>query len=175
MVQLHCLLAMHSLPQFADVPVLHRDVDGLWYAFLDYLRSPAGKDELAMQELQRRLSAVKERLSAQGGGPYLQGEDISAQDMCLAPRLHHILTALPYLKVYVSIASVIAKPCRWYHSWHCMSCGFCILFAEGSSYSTCSAGLPIPRWCCCAGKEKDAPERVYRNLEVSQTSMFWIW
>ena len=80
--------------------MLHRDVDGLWYAFLDYLRSPAGSDKLAMQELQRRLRAVKERLSAQEGGPYLQGVDISAQDMCLAPRLHHILTALPYLKVY---------------------------------------------------------------------------
>ena len=53
-------------------------------------------------ELQRRLAAVKERLSAQRAGPYLQGADISAQDMCLAPRLHHILTALPYLKVHVS-------------------------------------------------------------------------
>ena len=78
---------------------MHRDVDGLWYAFLDYLRSPAGSDELAMQELQRRLSAVKERLIGREGGPYLQGPNISAQDMCLAPRLHHILTALPYLKV----------------------------------------------------------------------------
>jgi len=30
---------------------------------------------------------------------YLQGTDVSAQDVCLAPRLHHILTSLPYLKV----------------------------------------------------------------------------
>ena len=27
----------------SSAPPLHRDVDGLWYAFLDYLRSPAGK------------------------------------------------------------------------------------------------------------------------------------
>lgn len=79
---------------------MHRDEDGLWYAFLDYLRTPAGSDELAMQELQRRLRAVKERLTGREAGPYLQGTDISAQDMCLAPRLHHILTALPYLKVW---------------------------------------------------------------------------
>lgn len=78
---------------------IRRDVDGLWYAFLDYLRAPAGSDELAMRELERRLRAIKDHVSARGGGPYLQGTDISAQDLCLAPRLHHILTALPHLKV----------------------------------------------------------------------------
>ena len=74
-------------------------MDRLWYSFLDYLASPAGSDEAAMQELERRLQAIKEHLTARGAGPYLQGADVSAQDMCLAPRLHHILTALPYLKV----------------------------------------------------------------------------
>ena len=105
-------------------------MDGLWYAFLDYLRSPAGSDELAMQELQRRLSAVKERLSAQGCGPYLQGADISAQDMCLAPRLYHILTALPYLKVHLFRGLVIRRPCVWIHAWHCMCCGRSNTYAE---------------------------------------------
>ena len=114
-------------------PVLHRDVDGLWYAFLDYLGSPAGSDDLAMQELQRRLSAVKERLTAKGGGPYLQGTDISAQDMCLAPRLHHILTALPYLKVEQHTYRVRATESRvicvigtthvkCLARWHCDAC-----------------------------------------------------
>ena len=79
-------------------------MDGLWYSFLDYLASPAGSDGAAMQELERRLRAIKEHLSARGAGPYLQGADISAQDMCLAPRLHHILTALPYLKVCAKAA-----------------------------------------------------------------------
>lgn len=76
-----------------------RDVESLWYGFLDYLRAPPGDDELAMRELEGRLRDIKGRVSGNGRGPYLQGTDISAQDICLAPRLHHILTSLPYLKV----------------------------------------------------------------------------
>ena len=53
-------------------PALHRDADGLWYSFLDYLRSPAGSDEMAMKELERRLQAIKDRLTSRGAGPYLQ-------------------------------------------------------------------------------------------------------
>ena len=92
-------------------------MDGLWYSFLDYLASPAGSDGAAMQELERRLRAIKEHLSARGAGPYLQGADISAQDMCLAPRLHHILTALPFLKVCANavgwtIPGPLATTCR---------------------------------------------------------------
>jgi len=64
------LLCLQSV--CATHPALHRDADGLWYAFLDYLRSPAGSDEMAMKELERRLQAIKDRLTSRGAGPYLQ-------------------------------------------------------------------------------------------------------
>lgn len=51
---------------------MRRDIDGLWYAFLDYLHSTPGSDELAMRELERRLRDVKDTLTERGGGPYLQ-------------------------------------------------------------------------------------------------------
>lgn len=51
---------------------VRRDIDGLWYAFLDYLHSTPGSDELAMRELERRLRDVKDTLTERGGGPYLQ-------------------------------------------------------------------------------------------------------
>ena len=41
---------------------------------------------------------VQEQLDA-SGGPYLAGERLSAYDLALAPRLHHIFSALPALKV----------------------------------------------------------------------------
>ena len=44
------------------------------------------------------VQLAQERV-AQSGGPYLQGDRLTALDLALAPRLHHIFTALPALKV----------------------------------------------------------------------------
>ena len=54
-----------------------------------------------------RHSAAQARLDA-SGGPYLGGEQLSAYDLALAPRLHHVFSALPALKVHISLQ----LPCR---------------------------------------------------------------
>jgi glutathione S-transferase len=61
------------------------------------------------------LSAAQARLDA-SGGPYLGGEQLSAPDLALAPRLHHVFSALPALKVLSS-----AAPTRLYVflDWGC--------------------------------------------------------
>ena len=75
-----------------------------------------------MQELQRRLSAVKERLSAQRGRPLPAGRPTSAPRTCAWPPAFTTFSPrFPTSRYTVSIASVMCKALQaWYHSWHCM-------------------------------------------------------
>jgi glutathione S-transferase len=99
-------------------------VDGLWSAFLDYLDSPQGDDEDSLRELMQRLHNVKDRLVH---GDFLEGDALTATDLALVPRLHHIFAALPQLKVGafpLRIADVcgahpcmMAAGCLWPKHW----------------------------------------------------------
>ncbi|KAK9904255.1 hypothetical protein WJX75_007793 [Coccomyxa subellipsoidea] len=74
----------------------HADADGLWSAFLSYLEAAPGDDEQELATLEKQLREVKQELADKR---YLQGNsNISAADLALVPRLHHIMTALPELK-----------------------------------------------------------------------------
>ncbi len=87
-------------------------MDRLWRAFLDYLNSPQGDDDEALDELTERLRDVKRRLADRA---FLEGDTPTANDLALAPRLHHIFAALPQLKARRSLAALPANLhlCAW--------------------------------------------------------------
>ncbi|CAL8470655.1 g10197 [Coccomyxa elongata] len=73
------------------------NVDGLWAAFLSYLEAAQGDDEEELRALEDMLRDVKQKLADKR---YLQGDaDVTAADLALVPRLHHIMTSLPELKM----------------------------------------------------------------------------
>ena len=49
-------------------------------------------------DLLQELKGLNSHL--QSSGPYLKGEDVSAGDLALAPKLHHMQVALKALKVH---------------------------------------------------------------------------
>jgi len=93
------MLCLQSL--CAAQPALRSDADGLWYSFLDYLRSPAGSDEMAMKELERRLQAIKDRLTSRGAGPYLQAS------------LSSLYPTLDACSVLMSLQLCLRAPYTW--------------------------------------------------------------
>jgi glutathione dehydrogenase/transferase len=80
-----------------------RRVRALREALLAYLLAPPGSDAATKKELIAELGRVEFRLKSRrdtgnGGGDYLEGDEITYGDMELAFTLAHLRAALPHFK-----------------------------------------------------------------------------
>lgn len=72
-----------------------RLVEELWQAFLAYLGGGKEQDKATLNDKLKQVSQVLESTR----GPFLGADYVCAADVRLAPRLRHILVALPGLQV----------------------------------------------------------------------------
>lgn len=77
-------------PEFASVG------SKIFPSFVKFLKSKDANDETE-QALLEELKALNEHLE-KNGGPFIAGEKITAADLSLAPKLHHLQIALGHFK-----------------------------------------------------------------------------
>ena len=65
-------------------------------AFVQFLRSSDGESANKQSALETQLSHLNGHLES--NGPFLKGDNVSAGDMALAPKLYHLKIALKELK-----------------------------------------------------------------------------
>lgn len=75
---------------------MRRLVEELWQAFLAYLGGGKEQDQATLNDKLRQVAQILEKTR----GPFVGADYVCATDVRLAPRLRHILVALPGLKVH---------------------------------------------------------------------------